>query len=310
MRVTTSFLSSSILRKVRQIEIRTNRLVTEVLGGAYHSVFKGQGIDFEEVRPYTVGDEVRTIDWNVTAKMDRPYVKKFREERELTIVLLVDLSQSGCFGSSDMSKRELAAELASVLAFSATRNNDKVGCGLFTDRVEKFVLPKKGRKQVLRVIRDILCYVPSYPGTNVVMALNWINHILRRRAVVFLLTDFLQGPGGDLPALGGEDPLFRTIALTNKRHDLICVSLSDPRELSLPNVGMVALEDAETGEVIEVDTGNEHFRRDYEQENRMRLEEVHRGLRRCGVDTISVFTDKPYLGALRSFLEKRKKRMR
>lgn len=302
--------TKEILKKVRQIEIRTNRMVTDSLTGAYHSVFKGQGMDFEEVREYAPGDDVRAIDWNVTAKMDRPFIKKFREERELTIMLLVDLSASGAFGSTHESKRELAAEIASVLAFSATRNNDKVGLLLFTDQVETFIPPKKGRQHILRVIREMLFFEPKHKGTNIVEALETLNRMLKRKAIVFLLTDFLQGPNGKLPDPEDRqgDAIFRTLGLTNKRHDLTCITLSDPREAELPNVGVLTLEDSETGQLVELNTGSANIRRAYARENQRRLDRLNKGLRQNGVGVIPIATDKPYVNTLRLFFERRSRR--
>ncbi|WP_309400072.1 DUF58 domain-containing protein [Cerasicoccus maritimus] len=299
-----------ILRKVRQIEIRTNRLVTDSLTGAYHSVFKGRGMDFEEVREYAPGDDVRAIDWNVTAKMDRPFIKQFREERELTIVLMVDLSASGAFGSLDESKRELAAEIASVLAFSATKNNDKVGLLLFTDEVEQYIPPRKGRQHVLRVIREILFHEPRHTGTNVVKALDTVNHMIKRKAIVFLLTDFLQGPDGRLPTPEERqgDDLFRALGLTNKRHDLTTILLSDRREVELPNIGIIALEDAETCQLVEIDTGSAKVRKLYAKQNRERLAGLHRGLRQAGVGALPVVTGEPYVNNLRRYFEARSQR--
>ncbi len=303
-------VTREILRKVRQVEIRSRRFVTETMVGAYHSVFKGQGMDFEEVREYAPGDDIRDIDWNVTAKMDKPFVKKYREERELTIMLCVDLSASGDFGSIDQSKRELAAELASVLAFSATRNNDKVGLLLFTDKIEKVILPKKGRQHVLRVIREILFFEPVNRGTDIILALNTLNRILRRKAIVFLLSDFLTEDSLSWirPATNTTGDLFKTITLTNKRHDLICVDISDPREFALPNVGIITLEDAESGEMVEVDTGNSEYRLLYEQQNSRRCASLERGFRQGGVDHLSVSTDRPYVSALREFFRLRERR--
>lgn len=299
-----------ILRKVRQIEIRTNRLVTEALTGAYHSVFKGQGMDFEEVREYAPGDDVRAIDWNVTAKMDRPFIKQFREERELTIMLLVDLSASGAFGSADESKRELAAEIASVLAFSATKNNDKVGLLVFTDEVEQYIPPRKGRQHVLRVIREILFHEPRRRGTNVVRALDSVNRMLKRKAIVFLLTDFLQGPDGRLPSPHDRrgDELFRALALTNRRHDLTTILLSDPREMELPNIGLITLEDSETGQLVELDTASQKVRSLYAKQNRERLNGLHKGLRQAGVGALPVTTGEPYINTLRRYFESRSQR--
>src|SRR5271170_4750458 len=218
-----------ILKKVRQIEIRTRRLVDAAMGGEYHSVFKGRGMDFDEVREYVAGDEVRTIDWNVTARSGRPFVKKFTEERELTILLLVDVSASGNFGSASQSKREMAAELASVLAFSAIRNSDKVGLVLFSDQIELYIPPKKGRRHVLRVVREILFYQPLRRGTDIVQALEFANRMSGRRSVLFLISDF-QASG-----IGSEvgTPLRRALSQAARRHDLVAVNIRDPREQAL-----------------------------------------------------------------------------
>lgn len=301
--------TSKILKKVRQVEIRTNRMVTDAMAGAYHSVFKGQGMDFEEVREYAPGDDVRAIDWNVTAKMDRPFIKKFREERELTIMLLVDLSGSGSFGSTVQSKRELAAELASVLAFSATRNNDKVGLLLFTDQIEKFVYPQKGRKHVLRVIREMLFFKPHHHGTDMVSALTYVNRLLKRKTITFLISDFLQDHRGQLPNLQQprRDPLFKALSLTNQRHDLTCIHLSDPREFELPNIGIITLEDAETGQLIEIDTSNAKTRNAYQQDNEARRRTLLSHLRKNGINTLSISTAQPYIHVLRKFFETRGK---
>ena len=261
-----------ILKKVRQIEIRTNRLVNDSLAGEYHSVFRGRGMDFDEVREYVPGDEVRTIDWNVTARAGRPFVKKFTEERELTILLLVDVSASGNFGSAHQSKRELAAELASVLAFSAIRNSDKVGLILFTDQVEQYIPPKKGRRHVLRVVREILYFQPQRRGTNVAHALDFANSVTPRRAVAFLISDF-QSSGNQDAALG---VLRRAMRQTHRRHDLVAVRIQDPHEAALPAVGMLAMEDAETGELIELDTLNPQVRSRFQQDAQERLAKLRR----------------------------------
>lgn len=306
----SSEITRQILKKVRQVEIRSRRFVNDAMVGAYHSVFKGQGMDFEEVREYAPGDDVRDIDWNVTAKMDKPFVKKFREERELTIMLVVDLSASGDFGSVEQSKRELAAELASVIAFSATRNNDKVGLLLFTDKIEKVIYPKKGRQHVLRVIRDILFFEPENRGTDIPQALRYLNRILHRKAITFLLSDFItdESLAWIRPTTGVRDDLVKTITLTNKRHDLICIDLSDPREFELPNVGIITLEDAETGELVEIDTSNRQIRGLYKHQNEKRHESLIRGFRQSGVDHFSISTDRPYINALREFFIKRERR--
>ena len=291
----------TILRKVRRIEIHTNRMVTDAMAGAYHSIFKGTGMDFEEVREYSPGDEVRSIDWNVTARMGRPFIKKFREERELTLMLLVDVSASGDFGSAKESKRELAAELASVLAFAATKNNDKVGLLLFSDCVEVFIPPKKGRRHILRIIREILFFEPQGKGTAIAQALTYMNSILKRKAVVFLLSDFIS----NTDASETERLLFQSLSGTNKRHDLNCITLLDPRELSLPNVGLITLEDSETGEHIELNTSSKKVRDAYEANNTKRFHALQRGLTQRGIQHFSVRTDQPYIKDLRSFFEKR-----
>jgi uncharacterized protein (DUF58 family) len=296
--------NKAIMSGMRQLEIRTRRLVNDSLAGSYHSVFKGRGMDFDEVREYTPGDEVRTIDWNVTARAGRPFVKKFTEERELTIFLLVDISASGNFGSGEMSKRDLAAELASVLAFSAIRNSDKVGLLLYTDRVERYIPPKKGRRHVLRVVRDILYHAPEGTGTDVVKALDVVNHVLHRRAIVFLISDF-ESPK-DPTAARAE--LRRAMRQTNRRHDLIAVHVEDPREKELPNVGMVALEDAETGEIIELDTANATVRKRFRDLSLDRSRRLVSDLRSEGIDTLQLQTGAAYLPALQRFFKTRERR--
>ncbi len=299
-----------ILRKVRRLEIRTNRMVTDALSGAYHSVFKGQGMDFEEVREYAPGDEIRSIDWNVTARMDRPFVKIYREERELTLMLLVDLSASGSFGSTAESKRELAAEIASVLAFAASRNNDKVGLLIFTDRIETYVPPRKGRFHILRVIREILYFQPEGKGTDLPDALDHLNRLLKRKAVVFVISDFLQGPDGRLPDpdLPRGDAAFRALSRTNRRHDLTTIFLSDEREHSLPAVGRITLEDSETGETVELDTSSRRIRERYESENRERLAKMNRAFAQLGLGSLALRTGEPYINELRRYLERRERR--
>src|SRR5260221_9164664 len=257
-----------ILKKIRQIELRTNRLVTETLGGQYHSVFKGQGMNFEEVREYQPGDEVRSIDWNVTARMNHPFVKKFVEERELTLMLVVDLSGSGLFGSGGQSKRELAAEIASVLAFSAIRNNDKVGLILFTEEVEKFIPPRKGRRHVLRVIREILFFEPKFPGTDLNRALEFLSRVTTHRAVAVVISDFLGQTHVSRAEIDAHlrrravfsDTLAQAsltaLRQANRRHDVVAVQITDRFELELPALGYLVLKDAETGEVVEVNTGD------------------------------------------------------
>ncbi|MGJ8653324.1 MAG: DUF58 domain-containing protein [Opitutaceae bacterium] len=295
---------SDIIKKVRRLEIRTRQLVTDSVSGAYHSSFKGRGMDFEEVREYAIGDDVRTIDWNVSAKMDRPFVKVFREERELTLMLLVDLSASGVFGSVEQSKRERAAEIASVLAFSATLNNDKVGLLLYTDDVEHYIPPKKGRRHVLRTIRDILVFEPKGRGTNHKAALDYLNRVQRRKTVVFLISDFLDHQ----QSAEAQPSLFSTLALTNQRHDLVSIALSDPRENELPNVGLITLEDAETGEMVEVNTTNANVRKRYAELAIERRANFESNMRRKGLDWIKAPTDQPYMPELRKLFARRASR--
>lgn len=293
-----------IQAKVRQIEIRTKRLVNDAIAGHYHSVFRGRGIDFDEVREYVPGDEVRTIDWNVTARAGHPFVKKFHEDRELTILLLVDVSGSFDFGSGDKSKREMAAELASVLAMSATRNNDKVGLLLFSDTIEKFVPPKKGRAHVLRVVREVLGAEPKQRGTDIAQALRFVEQVTRRRAIVFLLSDFESQASSAFGAPGLRD----AIRLTRQRHDLVALHLFDAREMSLPNVGLLTLEDAETGELVELDTGKRRARERFAELSEARRLETGRALRREGVDCLELDTAKPYLPPLLGFFRNRERR--
>ena len=296
--------NKAIMSGMRQLEIRTRRMVNDSLSGAYHSVFKGRGMDFDEVREYSPGDEVRTIDWNVTARAGRPFVKKFTEERELTIFLLVDISASGNFGSGALCKRDLAAELASVLAFSAIRNSDKVGLLLYTDRVERYLPPKKGRRHVLRVVRDILYHTPQGTGTDSVKALDVVNHVLHRRAIVFLISDF-ESPGDPIAARAA---LRRAMRQTNRRHDLVAVHVEDPRERELPDVGILALEDSETGEIIELDTASAAVRRRFKEQALERGRRLVSDFLSEGIDTLQLQTDSPYMPALQRFFKTRERR--
>ena len=293
-----------ILRKVRQIEIRSNRLVSEALAGSYHSAFKGQGIDFEEVREYQAGDEVRSIDWNVTAKMGTPFVKQYREERELTILLAIDISDSGTFGSTKRSKRERLAELGALLAFSANRNGDKVGLLLFSDQIEQYLPPNKGQKHILRVLREILFHPNQSKKTDLNEGLRFINRVMRRRAVVFLLSDFII-PEYNAKEESAEDLFFKELAATRRRHDLVCARIHDPCELKVPNIGIVHLEDTESGEKIYVNTSSSNFRQELEKLNEEHREEFKKRLRRRGVDHFEFATDSDYVGALQEFFHMR-----
>jgi uncharacterized protein (DUF58 family) len=267
-------------------------------------VFRGRGIDFDEVREYVPGDEVRNIDWNVTARAGHPFVKKFHEERELTILLLVDVSGSFDFGSGSKSKREMAAELGSVLALSATRNNDKVGLLLFSDTIEKYVPPKKGRAHVLRVVREVLGAEPRQRGTDIAQALRFANQVTRRRAVVFLLSDF-ESPDGALMDVPG---VREAIRLTRQRHDLVAMHLFDPREMSLTDVGILTLEDAESGELVQLDTGKRHTRERFAELAETRRLATARALRREGVDCLELDSALPYLPTLLGFFRSREQR--
>jgi len=293
-----------ILKKIRQIELRTNRIVTETLAGQYHSVFKGQGMNFDEVREYQPGDDVRAIDWNVTARMNHPFIKKFVEERELTLMLVVDVSGSGLFGSRDQSKRELAAEIASVLAFSAIRNNDKVGLILFSDEVEKFIPPRKGRSHVLRVIREVLFFEPKRRGTDLKVALDFLMRVQSHKAVTVVVSDFLTADGGGAVPKG----LQTSLRMANRKHDVVAVQITDKHELELPALGRLILEDAETGEVVEVNTGNASSRAAFALRQEKHIGELAKQFRSSGIDSIQLRTDVPYGAALGKFFETREKR--
>ncbi len=296
---------SDMLKKVRQIEIRTNRQVSDALAGAYHSIFKGRGMDFEESREYQVGDEIRSIDWNVTARTGKAHVKRYTEERELTMMLMVDLSASGLFGSSLVSKRERMAEIASTLAFSAVRNGDKVGLALFTDSVELMIAPRKGRRHILRLIRDILFYEPKSAKTDIAACIDEVNRVVKRRAIMVVVSDFLQGKNGMLPT-DDNGEVVRALSLTNRRHDLICASVSDPREFELPNVGTLFLEDAESGECVQIDTSSAKVRKAYSDYNFIRKSQFEKQLAKVGIDLLEVDTTDDYIFKLKKFFETRK----
>ncbi|UCD85713.1 MAG: DUF58 domain-containing protein [Deltaproteobacteria bacterium] len=290
-------IPKELAKKIRYIEIYTNKAVNDILAGEYESVFKGRGMEFDEVREYTPGDEVRTIDWNVTARTGHPYVKRFVEERELTIMFLVDLSASGAFGSIEKTKNEVAAELCALLAFSAIKNNDKVGLIVFTDTVEMFIPAKKGISHVLRLIRELLNFRPRKVSTNIVEALDYLGRITHKRCVVFLISDFQS-----------ED-FEKPLRILGKRHDLIALSITDPREIRMPDVGLVELEDAETGERIVIDTGNAGVRREYEQLGRQRSDRLCELFRSIDVDHAEVVTGRDYVRDLVGFFRTRERRL-
>jgi uncharacterized protein (DUF58 family) len=290
-------ISKELARKIRFIQIYTTKVVNDVLAGEYESVFKGRGMEFDEVREYQVGDDVRSIDWNVTARAGKPFIKIFREERELTVIFIVDLSASGSFGSVSQTKNELAAEICALLAFAAIKNNDKVGLIVFTDHVEMFIPPGKGARHVLRVIREILSFHPRRSMTDIAKALDYLGRVQSRRAVVFLISDF--------QALGFE----KTLRVLGRKHDLIAISVSDPRESSMPDVGLLELEDAETGEMITIDTHSREVLRQYETLASKRATEIGGMLRSIGIDQIRIETGKAYIRDLMAFFRNRERRM-
>ncbi len=289
-------IPEELFQKIRRIEITTRRLVTDFFAGPYESVFKGKGIEFSEVREYQVGDDIRMVDWNVTARTGRLHSKRYIEERELTVMILADLSGSGLFGSVDYVKREFMAEICALLAFSALLNNDKVGLILFTDRVEKFIPPKKGRFHVLRVLRDILYFSPQGQKTDIASALRYLNELIPRRCVVFLVSDFLASN------------FWNLLRTTHKRHDAICIAIQDPREVTMPSVGLVEFVDAETGKSRLVDTADATFSRLYERQNRQRWQTLLSDLRKMGMDVIPLSSGQPYIEPLREFFKTRQRR--
>ncbi|MCO4768534.1 MAG: DUF58 domain-containing protein [Deltaproteobacteria bacterium] len=288
------------MAEVRRIHIHTGHRVTEAMGGEYRSVFKGRGMEFEEVREYVPGDDVRTIDWNVTARMQRPFVKEFREERELVVMILVDISASGDFGTKGSTKNEVAARLAATLAFAAVRNNDKVGLLLFSDRIERFVPPKKGRGHVWRVIKEVLDCERRGTGTDLAEALSFLSKVVRRKAVVFLVSDFLAE----------ADDLATPLRLVNRRHDLVVFHISDPRERALPDVGFLALEDAESGASAWIDTSSRSVRERYESQAEARMTALATRLRRLNVDLVQLSTDQGVAGPLTRYFRQRERRLR
>jgi len=292
-------LPKEVFKNIRRLEIRTKKLVNEVFGGEYESVFKGQGVEFQEVREYVPGDEIRRIDWNVTARMGHPYVKKFREERELTLLFVVDASASEYFGSIKMQKINLAGEVTALLSFSAISNNDKVALLLFTDRVEKFIPPKKGRRHTLRIIRELLYFKPEGKGTNITMALEHLNRVTRRRSIVFLISDFLDK--------GFEKPM----RITAQKHDLIAVRILDPLDVSFPDFkGCLLLEDAETGETAVFDSGDRKKRMAYSLKQVEFIKNQNEFFRSNDIDLIDLSTPEPYTDTLVKFFTKREKRLR
>ncbi|MBC8127551.1 MAG: DUF58 domain-containing protein [Gloeobacteraceae cyanobacterium ES-bin-144] len=296
--------AAEILGRVRRMEVRTNRLVDDSLAGRYASVFKGRGMDFDRVRNYVPGDDVRTIDWNVTARTGEPHVKLFTEERELTILLMIDVSASSDFGSVVDSKRELAAEAAGVLAASAIRNRDKVGLILFSDSVELYIPPGKGRMHIMRLIRETLFFQPEHRGTDIAQALDFANQVIHRKSVIFLVSDFCMGEPFDEKF----NALRNKLQVSNRRHDVIAVSVTDPREGTLPNVGRVCIQDSESGEVVEIDTGNPKIREAFEKQSRRRREMTANRIRSLGIDLLEFINGEKWMPELVSFFRSRRQR--
>ena len=289
-------IPKKILQKVRRIEIKTRGLVNDLFGGEYHSIFKGRGMTFSEVREYNPGDDIRLIDWNVTARTGSPFVKVFEEERELTVFLVVDISASGEFGSGSQLKRDYGAEVASVLGFSAIKNNDKVGLILFSDRVEKYIIPKKGKSHVLRVIRELLYTVPKGSKTSIKVALDYLLKVAKRKCVVFLISDFL------------DDSYLRSLKIANKKHDLITIQLLDPAELELPDMGLLKVEDPETGETFWIDTSSQKSMKQLRKEIGIKQSNFRKEIKKSGIDLISISTDEDFVDPLMSFFKSRENR--
>ena len=291
-------ISKEILKQVKRIEIKTGRLVSETFAGQYESIFKGRGIEFAEVREYNPGDDIRTIDWNVTARFGKPFIKKFVEERELTVIFLVDFSGSGSFGTADKFKIEIAAELVSLLALSATKNNDKVGMICFTDAIEKFIPPKKGLKHILRLVREMLSFEPKSKGTNLKVALQYLNEVAKRKAVVFLISDFLDR---------GFD---KELKITAKRHDLVALRITDGLEETLPDVGFLEIEDGETGETSVINTSDREFVRKFKDNRSVEIEGLKKLFKSAKVDSIDISTGKSYVKPLINFFRLRAARFK
>ena len=292
-------LAPELMEQIRRIEITAKHLVVDVFAGEYQSVFKGRGMEFEEVRPYYPGDDIRRIDWNVTARMASPFVRHYQEERELTVMLLADASGSSEFGTTGGFKRELAAELAAVLSFAATTNNDRIGLMVFTDQVELVVPPRKGRRHVLRMVRDLLVFQPEGTGTDIGMALNSMNLMLKQRSIAFLISDFIAP----------TESYRRALAASSRRHDVIAIDLYDPVEREIPHMGIIALEDAETGDLVWVDTSDEAWRRSFEEQGMMDEDEKIRMMRTLAVDRIALVNGQEYVSGLNDFFKRRQKRL-
>lgn len=285
-----------LLKKVRKIEIKTRGISNQIFSGEYHSAFKGRGMAFSEVREYQPGDDIRTIDWNVTARLNHPYVKVFEEERELNVMLVVDVSGSENFGTQKQMKQEMITELCAVLAFSAIQNNDKIGVIFFSDKIEKFIPPKKGKSHILRIIRELISFKPEHTGTDIPMALRYFTNVIKKRSIAFVISDFMDNDFND------------ALKIANRKHDVVAIRIFDKREKELPNIGLVQLRDAETGQLKWVDTSSREVRHQYEKENKIfesRLKDV---FNRSGVDTVSIGTSENYIKPLMNFFKKRESR--
>ncbi len=288
--------TKELIQQVRHIEIKTKGLVNQLFSGEYHSVFKGRGMEFSEVREYQPGDDVRNIDWNVTARYGHPFVKVFEEERELTVMLLVDMSGSQQFGTHIKTKQQVAAEISAILAFSALKNNDKVGLILFSDKIEKFVPPRKGKTHALRIVRDVLSFEPGESLTDLRMALEYFNHTVKKRSIAFLISDFI------------DDGFGKILKIVGRKHDLIAVELSDSKEREIPEIGLADFIDAETGEIITLDTSETDFRKWFEHNSKLRKNNLAGMFRSGNIDTIPVDIDRPYVKSLIDFFKQREKR--
>ncbi len=288
--------TTELLKKVRKIEIKTRGLSNQIFSGEYHSAFKGRGMAFSEVREYIPGDDIRSIDWNVTARFNHPYIKIFEEERELTVMLLVDISASGDFGTRRQFKRELITELCAVLSFSAIQNNDKIGVIFFSDRIEKFIPPKKGKSHILRIIRELIDYRPVAKGTDIGLALRYFTNMIKKRSIAFLISDFMGSSYSD------------ELRIAGKKHDLVAIRIYDKTETELPNVGLIRLQDAETGKLLWVDTANSSARENYRRYWTRRSAELESTFARSGVDQVTIATDQNYIQPLIQLFKKREKR--
>jgi uncharacterized protein (DUF58 family) len=288
--------TSELMKQVGKIKVITNRLVDERISGEYHSVFKGQGVEFDEVREYVAGDDVRSIDWNVTARMGHPFIKRYSEERELTIIFMVDISGSQCFGSGTRSKAEVAAEITCLLALSAIKNQDKVGLLLFSDRIEKLIPPRKGRTAVMRLVREVLAAEETRRSTNIVSALRFLNNIQKRKAVVFLISDFMDGD------------YIKDLRVTARKHDVICCPISDPREFNLPNAGLIEIQDPETGDLMLLDTGSRAVRDAFNTKREAERQALRDTFRKHRLDSLFLSTDRPFLDDVRNLFRQRQVR--